>query len=78
MVIVVDMFPNMMPRETHLNYSFLIDNAENDLGLRNDEFNYIYVRLLYGLRDLCCFVTRAFKALMPGGYIKIKEFEFPL
>lgn len=78
MVTAVDISPNVMPTETHPNCSFLVDDAENDLGLGNNEFDYIHVRLLHGLRDLRRFVARAFEALVPGGYIEIKEFEFPL
>ena len=76
MVTAIDMSPNVMPTETYPNCSFLVNDAENDMGLENNEFNYIYVRLLHGLRDLRRFIARAFEALVPGGYIEIKEFEF--
>lgn len=77
-VTAVDMSPNVMPEETYLNCRFLVDDTENDSGLGNNEFDYIHVRLLHGPRDFRRFIARAFEAIVPGGYIEIKEFEFPL
>ncbi|KAI9848060.1 MAG: hypothetical protein M1837_001162 [Sclerophora amabilis] len=77
-VTAVDISPNVMPTETHPNCSFLVDDAENGIGLGNNEFDYIHIRLLHGLRDSRRFIALAFEALVPGGYIEIKEFEFPL
>jgi hypothetical protein len=42
--------PNVMPTETYPNCSFLVDDAENDMGLGDNEFDYIHVRLLHSKR----------------------------
>jgi SAM-dependent methyltransferase len=76
-VTAVDMSPIVMPGETHPNCRFFVDDVEKGLGGQN-EFDFINSRLLHGLRDLNRFIKHAFEALMPGGYIEMKEFDFPL
>lgn len=77
-ITAVDKSPNVMPTETHPNCTFLVDDVENDLGLGNNEFDYIHMSFLHGLHDFHRFSTSAFEALAPEGYIEIKDFEFPL
>ncbi|KAE9965426.1 hypothetical protein EG327_000474 [Venturia inaequalis] len=60
------------------NCKFLLDDVENSLGLGNNEFDFIRVLLLHGFRNPARFITHALEALIPGGYLEIMEFEFPL
>jgi len=77
-VTAIDIAPNVMPNWTHPNCWFLVDDAENELGMGNEKFDYIHVRLFHGFRHPIRFIGHAWEALVPGGYLEIKEFEFPL
>jgi ubiquinone/menaquinone biosynthesis C-methylase UbiE len=77
-VTAVDISPNVMPTWTPPNCKFLVDDAENGLGIGNKEFNYVHMRLLHEFRHPTRFIRHAWEVLLPGGYIEITEFELPL
>ncbi|KAH8591852.1 S-adenosyl-L-methionine-dependent methyltransferase [Bisporella sp. PMI_857] len=77
-VTAVDISPDVMPTWTHPNCEFFVEDAENGLGMGNEEFDYVHVRLLHGFRHPTRFIKHAWEALLPGGYVEITEFEFPL
>jgi SAM-dependent methyltransferase len=77
-VTAVDISPEVMPTWTPPNCRFLVDDAENGLGIGNSEFDYIHVRFLHGFRHPARFIRHVWEALLPGGFIEITEFDFPL
>jgi SAM-dependent methyltransferase len=77
-ITAVDISPSLMPTETPPNCRFLVDDAEDSLGLGHNEFDYIHVRLFHGFRNPTRFIRHALEALVPGGHLEITEFEFPL
>jgi hypothetical protein len=48
------------------------------MGLGSNEYDYVHVRFVYGIREWDRLITNAYKALRPGGCIEIKEFKFLL
>jgi SAM-dependent methyltransferase len=75
----LDISANVMPTSTHPNCTFYLEDVEGDFALDcHNKFDYVHIRLLHGVHDWHRFITKVFEALAPGGYIEVKEFEFPL
>ena len=66
--------PPYVPR----NCSFLIDNAEND-WIFDDKFDFIHGRMLImGIHDWPRFFRQSWDYLNPGGWLEVKEPQFPI
>lgn len=59
------------------NCKFLLDDVENNLGLGNNDFDYIRVLLLHGSRNPASFITHALKLLSPAVTFKSRSTNFP-
>lgn len=78
MVTTLDISPNVLPEWINPDCKFLVDNIEYIGGIVNEEYDYVYVRLLHRFRNPTCFFRHTWEAFLLGGYIKITEFKFPL
>jgi hypothetical protein len=73
----MDISPGQIPKEVHPNFVFFADDFEDTVSL-GDKFEYIHLRLPHGIRNLTQLTEKICEALEPGGWVEIKEFEFPL
>ncbi|KXX76733.1 Malonyl-[acyl-carrier protein] O-methyltransferase [Madurella mycetomatis] len=74
-VIGVDISP-IQPEFTPPNCSFQIDDIEEDWTWRHP-FDFIFARHLAGcIRDLRGIINRSYRALKPGGYLEMHEFDY--
>ena len=74
----LDISPNIMPTSTVPNCSFYVEDAEDGIRRGRVTYDFVNARLLNGVHDWPRLVANIFEALAPGGYVEIKEFEFPL
>ncbi|KAL9113699.1 MAG: hypothetical protein Q9227_002144 [Pyrenula ochraceoflavens] len=76
-VLGTDLSP-IQPPYVPENCSFLIDNAESD-WIFDSPFDFIHSRMLImGIHDWPRFFRQAFDNLRPGGWLEVKEPQFPI
>ncbi|KAG0126685.1 S-adenosyl-L-methionine-dependent methyltransferase [Tuber indicum] len=74
-VIGTDLSP-IQPSWVPSNVSFQIDDAESDWTFASNSFDLIHIRHLNGgIKDWGKLIRQAFKALKPGGWLDIAEYE---
>ncbi|KAG0634483.1 S-adenosyl-L-methionine-dependent methyltransferase, partial [Tuber brumale] len=77
-VIGTDLSP-IQPSWVPPNVVFQIDDAESDWTFARDSFDLIHMRHLNGgIKDWGRLIKQAFKALKPGGWLDIAEYECEL
>ncbi|KAL7949491.1 S-adenosyl-L-methionine-dependent methyltransferase [Trichoderma barbatum] len=72
----IDLSP-IQPQWVPPNVRFMVDDAEAEWVIPDDSLDYIHIRhMTSSIRDWPVLLTRAYKALKPGGWIELQELQF--
>lgn len=72
----IDLSP-IQPQWVPPNVRFMVDDAEADWVIPPNSLDYIHIRhMTSSIRDWPALLSRAYKALKPGGWIELQDLQF--